>query len=114
MLKSSPHQLALDLIDRSICAVGVAAVIFDNHGIVGWGWNSMGSDGYGEHAEVAAIRRCNRNRLDGSSIVVVGRRKRNQKFVVAFPCINCQARLIKVNITNITLMNTNGWFKVRI
>lgn len=114
MHKSSPRQLALDILPRSICAVGVAAVIYDKFGIVGWGWNSMGADGMGEHAEIAAIRRCNRNRLDGSSIVVVGRRKRNQKWVVAFPCAQCQSRLIKVGIINVTLLNSVGWFRVRI
>jgi len=124
MIKSSPQQLALDLLDRSICSVQVAAVVFDNHGIFGWGWNSMGKDGYGEHAECSAIRRCNRNRLGGSSIVVVGRRKRNTRHgrlfkvphvVVTFPCTDCLRRLQKVGIQTVILQDKIGvWFKVRI
>ncbi len=115
MYKSTPQQLALDLLDRSICSVAVASVVFDNHGIFGWGWNSSGGDGYGEHAEVAALRRCNHHRLDGSTIVVVGRRKRNRKVVVAFPCTDCLRRIVKVGIRVIYFQDKlENWIKVRI
>lgn len=115
MIKSTPQQLALDLLDRSICSVQVAAVVFDAHGIVGWGWNSMGGDGYGECAEISAIRRSNRRRLGGSTCVVVGRRKRNHKTVIAFPCANCYARLVKVGIKTIHFQDkASKWHKVKI
>ena len=115
MLKSSPQQLAIDLLNRSVCSVQVAAVIFDNHGIAAWGWNSQGSTGFGECAEIAAIRRSNRNRLFNSSIVVVGRRKRNGNIVITFPCGNCLKRLKKVGISTVILQDKqSNWFKVRI
>lgn len=112
---SDPKELAIDLLDRSTCQVQVAAVIFDNYSIHSWGHNHMGFDGMGEHAECAAIRRSNRNRLADSSIAVAGRRKRNAKSVVAFPCAECQARLIKVGILDVWIQDhTSVWIKVRI
>ena len=115
MIKSNPQQLAVDLLDRSVCSVAVAAVVFDSHGIYSWGWNSSGANGYGEHAECAAIRRANRNRLSKSMIAVAGRRKRNMKVVVAFPCADCQARLIKVGISTVWIQEKSGlWIKVGI
>lgn len=111
---SDPKGLAIDLLDRSTCQVQVAAVIFDNHGIFAWGHNHMGFDGLGEHAECAAIRRSNRNRLRSSSIAVAGRRKRNAKIVVAFPCAECQARLIKVGISDVWIQDNLKWIRVRI
>ena len=93
-------QLVIDLIPRSICAVQVAAAICDRHGIVSWGWNSVG-DGFGEHAEMAAIRRANRRRLPGSTIYVASTRLRNGKSVTARPCNECAA-----------LLSANGIYRV--
>lgn len=84
-----PRELAIDLLPRSICSVQVAAVIADSYGIFSWGWNSMGADGLGEHAEAAAIRRANKKRLEGATIYIASRRKRNQKVVLAMPCPAC-------------------------
>lgn len=111
---SDPKSLATDLLGRSICNVQVAAVVWDRHGIHAWGWNSSG-DGFGEHAEIAAIRRSNRDRLNGSSIAIAGRRKRNNKIVISFPCADCMKRLQKVGISVVWCQDDTGaWFKARI
>jgi len=85
-----PRQLAIDLLARSPCSVQVAAVITDRHGIFSWGWNSIG-DGFGEHAEIAAIRRANKKRLDGAVIWVASRRRKSGNTVISKPCEHCQA-----------------------
>lgn len=85
-----PRQLAIDLLNRSECAVQVAAVIADRHGIFSWGWNSVGT-GLGEHAEAAAIRRANKKRLSGATIYVAGRRKKSRNPVLSKPCEHCEA-----------------------
>lgn len=113
MIKSNPSDLAVDLLNRSVCAVQCASVIFDRYGIFSWGWNSAGSDGLGEHAEASAIRRANRARLAGASIAIAGRRKRNNKIVVAFPCTDCAARLSKVGVRDVWVQSKFGeWQRV--
>ena len=87
-----PTELALDLLERSICAVQVSAVVADSHGIFAWGWNHSG-DGYGCHAEAHAISRANPNRLYGSTIYVAAKRYRNSKIVMARPCSDCMTHL---------------------
>ena len=90
-----PQQLALDLLRRSTCHVKVAAVIVDNRGrIFSWGWNSMGGDGFGEHAEAAAIRRGNKDRMFGGMIYIAAERGRNGRIVTAKPCEFC-SRIIE-------------------
>ena len=94
MLKpSDPRQLAIDLLSRSICSVQVAAVIADDHGIFSWGWNSVGA-GFGEHAEAAAIRRANKERLKEATIYVASQRNRNKKIVNSAPCIHCLNKIV--------------------
>lgn len=83
-----PRELAIDLLPRSICAVQVAAVLADGHGIFAWGWNSVGN-GLGEHAEAAAIRRANKKRLKGATIYIASQRKRNKKAICSKPCPSC-------------------------
>lgn len=92
-----PRELAIDLLGRSICSVQVAAVIADRKGIFSWGWNSVGS-GFGEHAECAAIRRANRDRLVGATLYVASQRNRNQKAVLSKPCDACDARIVSAEI----------------
>lgn len=85
-----PRELALDLIDRSICTIQVGACIADNWGVYSWGWNSMGSDGLGQCAETHAIKRANKARFNSTStIYVASRRRRNGKVVPAKPCADC-------------------------
>ena|SRR3990167_6641487 len=108
---SDPRQLVIDLIPRSICAVQVAAAICDRHGIVSWGWNSVGN-GFGEHAEAAAIRRANRKRLLGSTIYVAATRLRNGKNVIARPCTVCSGLLLCCGITRIVWRDAEGIWRL--
>jgi len=113
MKKLSPSELAVDLTKRSICAVQVAAVIFDKHGVFAWGWNSAGPDGFGEHAEAHAIRRSNKSRLEGASIAIAGRRKRNGAVVVSFPCADCANRVTKRGIRFVWIESKgHSWQKI--
>jgi deoxycytidylate deaminase len=114
MKMSDPRQLAIDLTNRSVCSVRVAAVIWDANGIFAWGWNSSGANGLGEHAEIHAIRRANRARLANSSIAVAGRRKANN-VVVSFPCANCTARLVKLSIAVVWIEAKSGvWQQINL
>lgn len=89
-----PREIVIALINRSICAVKVGAVIVDRWGIHSWGWNSSGYTGLGEHAEAHAIRRCNRDRMGNSTLYVGAVRMRNNKIITAKPCEECM-KLIK-------------------
>lgn len=94
-----PRELAVDLLPRSTCSVQVAAVIADDHGIFSWGTNHVGFDGFGQHAEMEAMRRANRNRLAFSTVYVVSQRRRNKKMVYSKPCEGCMKKLNKWGIT---------------
>lgn len=85
-----PRVLASDILERSTCQVQVGAAIADVNGrIISWGWNSVGN-GFGEHAEAAAIRRANRSRVRGGTIYIASKRERNGKVVPSKPCEDCQ------------------------
>ena len=94
--KTSPADLAIDLLSRSICSVRVAAVLADKHGVFGWGWNGVGSDGLGEHAEAHCLRRSNNKRLAKATMWVAAVRHRTGKPVTAKPCEQCQKAIRKV------------------
>lgn len=85
-----PTELAETLLERSVCAVQVAAVLADRWGTFAWGWNSSGGTGLGEHAEAHALRRANRSRLESATMFVAAKRKRNGRAVTALPCPFCQ------------------------
>lgn len=104
---NDPRELATDLLPRSICTVQVAAVIADDHGIFGWGWNSVGS-GLGEHAEAAAIRRSSRGRLEYASIYIASQRQRNQKLLFSRPCDDCAKRIRKVGFRYVYYRDARG------
>jgi len=87
--RDDPRKLAEDLLDRSTCSVQVAAVLADRYGIYSWGFNHVGFDGFGAHAEIEAIRRANKNRLDGSFLYVAGRRRKSGNSVLSKPCELC-------------------------
>lgn len=110
MRKSNGKQLAIDIMHRSICSVQVGAAIEDTTGrIVSWGWNGVGSDGLGCHAEYEAIRRSNRKRLDGAFIYVASQRRRNGKIVNSRPCDDCD-RIIKKHGLRVWFRNAaNLW-----
>jgi hypothetical protein len=92
-----PRQLALDLLPRSICSVQVAAVLANPNGSIhAWGWNHMGFDGLGEHAESMVIRRANPKLARHQTLYVAAQRHRNLKVVTARPCEECQKLIHKV------------------
>lgn len=105
-------DLATDILERSICSIRVGAAIEDASGILAWGWNSEGFDGYGMCAEAHAIRRANRKRLLGSTIYVAGKRSRNGKFVPAKPCPECQKLIDKWELRVVWRDNTGDWRKM--
>ena len=80
-----PRELALDLYKRSHCSVQVAAVLSDRRGIFAWGWNCTGRV-RGIHAEEQALKRANPKRVAGSTLIIVGRRRKSGAFVYARPC----------------------------
>lgn len=97
-LKAHPTEIALALLSRSICSVQVAAVLVDDWGVFSWGWNSMGPDGLGQHAEEHAISRANRKRLEGATIYIASQRKRNKRPVCSRPCETCQPILKGIGV----------------
>jgi deoxycytidylate deaminase len=105
-----PRELAVDLLDRSVCNVQVAAVIADNHGIAGWGWNNVGS-GFGTHAERHCISRTSRGRADGARIFVAARRNANGKTVTAKPCEKCQEAIESADISEVWYRDSDGVWK---
>lgn len=88
--RANPEELVSSLLNRSICAVQVAACVVDHYGVFSWSWNHSGSDGFGEHAEIHCFRRANRSRLFGATLYVAAQRRRNSKVVTARPCVECQ------------------------
>ena len=96
-LKSQdPTDVCLGLLDRSPCSVQVAACVVDKWGIYGWGWNSVGPTGLGEHAEAATMRRANPRRLSQSTLYIAARRARNGRCVTSRPCLMCQPLIRRV------------------
>lgn len=112
MKKPSARELAIDIAERSICAVQVGAVLSDTHGIFAWGWNN-GGDGFGEHAEQMALKRANRKRLKGAVITIASFRRRNGKPVLSLPCKErCAGRIEAVEIGTIEYLDGNGRWHV--
>jgi deoxycytidylate deaminase len=108
---NDPRQLAIDLLPRSTCSVQVAAVISDRHGIFAWGWNSVGN-GFGEHAEAAAIRRANKKRLKGADIYVASMRNRNKKTICSCPCPECYSLIDNLGIDMVYFRDADGkWYE---
>jgi len=90
-LKSQdPTEVVIALLNRSICAVQVSALVVDSYGIFAWGHNHAGFTGYGQHAEMHCLLRANRKRLVGSTMYVAAKRARNDKIVTARPCASCE------------------------
>lgn len=108
MKPKDPRDLAEALLSRSSCAVQVAAVLTDRHGVHGWGWNNSGRDGMGEHAEVACLRRANRRRALASTLYVAAQRARNGRTVTARPCIGCMAWITRFGVGRVVWRDANG------
>lgn len=107
-----PEELCEALLGRSACAVQVAAVIADEWGIFGWGWNNSGQDGFGEHAEASCVRRSNRDRFEGATIYVAARRAKSGNVITARPCPDCQ-RGIR-GIGRVVYRDKEGWHELNI
>lgn len=88
--RCTPEEFCETILRRSVCAVQVGAVLVDSFGIFGWGWNHMGADGFGEHAEVNCLKRSNYHRQSGATLFVASVRRRTQKSVISKPCPKCQ------------------------
>lgn len=106
-----PRQLALDLCERSICKVKMAAVLSDPDGrIFAWGWNHPGPDSLGMHAEEMALSRANRTRVRGATITVAGFRRRN--LVKSRPCLEkCFPRIVKAGVARVEYHTKEGVWK---
>lgn len=85
----TPKEFVEKLLKRSNCSVQVAACLSDKRGIFAWGWNHEGSSGFGEHAEIAALKKANPKRVSGSVCWVAARRKKSRNAVLAKPCAAC-------------------------
>jgi pyrimidine deaminase RibD-like protein len=86
MSELSPRELAVKLLDCSPCKVQMAAVIWDDQGIISVGWCRGNGNGSGIHAEQDAIERADPVRLIGARITIVGRRKKSKNWVFSRPC----------------------------
>lgn len=106
---ADPRDLAVDLLPRSPSSIRVSSVIADKWGIISWGWNGPGATGYGEHAERAAIRRANRNRLRGATIYVAGAYRDKNKIVCARPCESCRPLVDKYDLNVIYRDRDGRW-----
>ena len=84
----SPKDFVVGLLKRSDCSVQVAACLSDKTGIHAWGWNSAGM-GFGEHAEIACLRRSNFKRVAKSVMWVAAKRRKSTSIVIARPCAAC-------------------------
>ena len=110
-LKRDPTELAATLLNRSTCAVKVAAILLDKWGVFSWGWNSSGFSGMGEHAEAHAFHRANKRRTPYATMYVAAVRKRNGKMVTAKPCEACQ-RFIKQWEIHVMYRDGNGIWRL--
>lgn len=104
--------LAVDILERSKCSVKVGSAIEDRRGIVAWGWNFQGFDGYGMCAEAHAIHRANKKRLRGSTIYVAGKWARTNKMVPARPCIKCQKLIAKWKLSVVWRDSGGKWVRL--
>lgn len=106
--RRDPREIAETILNRSICAVKVGSVIADSWGVGSWGWNSSGFTGLGEHAEAAAIRRGNKQRMKDSTLYVAAVRERNNKIITAKPCDYCQRTIRWAGIRDVWYRDRNG------
>ncbi len=92
--RKGPMSLADQLLKRSTHSrFQVTAVIFDNRGIFAWGWNHAK-----QHAEIHAIKRSNRRRLLGATMIVLGRKKQSGNSLMTRPCPDCEKHIIAAGI----------------
>jgi len=104
--------LAIDILSRSTYKIArMGAVIYDNFGIIAWGWNHWHlNDGNKDvpptiHAEIHAIMRANRRRMRGATIVIACKMRSEKNIHLAMPCEKCMKRIIKTGIKKIIFTN---------
>lgn len=113
----SSRELAIDLLERSVAKVQVAAVLSDNYGIFSWGWNGGPRNHTqikGVHAEQMAISRANPKRLKGATLTVAARRNKSQSQILARPCEKCTPLVKKYNIKTIEYTTPDETWAVEI
>lgn len=102
-------EIATAMMGRSTCAVQVGSCVADHWSVFAVGWNHMGYDGYGEHAEVYCLKRANKDRLQGATLYVSAQRMRNRRAVIARPCPECQAIITKHGVKVLWRDNDGEW-----
>ena len=107
-----PKEIAEAMISRSICSVMVGACLADKHGVHAWGWNNLGLDGYGLHAEAHCILRANRKRLPRSTLYVASQRARNSKIITSLPCPECQGLIKWAQIGKVFWRDSDGTWRL--
>lgn len=80
------RALAAELLDCSPCVVQMAAVLWDEEGIISVGWNRGDGDCGGIHAERDAVERADEARLFGVRLTIAGRRRKSKNWVFSRPC----------------------------
>ena len=105
-LHSHPTDIAATLLNRSVCAVQVAAVLVDVCGVFSCGGNHAGADGLGQHAECHCINRSNPHRLEQATMYIAARRRRNKRIVTARPCAVCEKMIW--GCKRVVYRDTNG------
>lgn len=106
---ASGRELAADILARSRCNVQVGAAIEDSNGILSWGWNSAGFEGFGLHAEAHAVMRANKKRLRGATIYVASVRERANKVIISKPCQDCRKLIDKWELKVFWRDNRGNW-----
>lgn len=115
--KRPPQEVVSKLCNRSSCNVQVGAVLVDRHGRIFAGqWNHAGPDGLGRHAEEEAIRHANPRRLPGAHLVVIAKRRKNNRWVSSSrPCeARCLLLARKHGIASIEYITKSGEWKIEL
>jgi deoxycytidylate deaminase len=105
--------MAEAILSRSTCHVQVGAVISDNHGIFGWGWNHAGADGLGLCAERHCLKRANRERFHRATMWVAGQWYGKDKVVPSKPCAACERAIRNAGVKKVMWRDKDGkWRKL--
>ena len=103
---------------RSVERYKHGAIIFDGKGnIISRGFNHVnfrlnlkkyGYSGFSTHAECSAIIKCERDLLEGSSLLVIRRSMGGTKLSSSMPCRSCLNMIIEAGISKVYYSNTDG------
>lgn len=104
-----PRELAEAILSRSTCKVQVGAVLADRHGTFAWGWNGVGPDGAGIHAEAHCLSRADLNRALGLyATMYIAAYRKGKRIVSAKPCDVCQGRLLWADVQKVMYRDSAG------